>query len=156
MDKAKRTRSIWLTVLILTSLSGVGGLPGIVFTALGGHFFLMALCIALVAHALYGVTFYAIAFANAACDVRVVGVILDYGLDCPPEISQATGIEEKAASESLARCIRKGYLEGYSYDGWRIEPIIEEIRECSYCGTRLSPDTVICPSCGANASSVTE
>ncbi len=156
MKKAKKAWKIWLLVLLLTAVTGVGGIPGIIFSAVHEQYILMALCIALVAHAFYGTTFYALALANAGHDARVAGAVEQYGLCELPQIAAAASLQEGVAKQSLVRCLRKGYLTGYMLTDTGIAPIVDQRppepeppRFCTYCGRKLSPGDKVCPGCGA-------
>ena len=156
MKKAKHAWKIWLLVLLLTAITGVAGIPGIILSAVNGIYVLMALCIALVAHAFYGITFYALAMANAGHDARVAGAVEQYGLSDLGQIAAAASLPPETAKQCLERCLRKGYLAGYMLTESGIAPIVnqrppepEQPRYCAYCGRKLSPGDRVCPGCGA-------
>jgi len=113
----------------------------------------MAVCITLAVHAFFGITFYAIAMANSAKDVRLIRAINSYGLGSVSDLASATGMAYNSAKECIERCIKRGYLEGYFFDGntlQRIEPIEPIERRCAYCGSTLLQNEVKCPSCGSS------
>ncbi len=152
MERAKRTRKIWLWVAILTSVSAVAAIPAIVFSALGESYFLMALAIALVAHGFYGVTFYFLAFSRAGERLRCVRAVTEEGLRSYEAIGNYAMITPAAARDSLAACLKREYIRGYYLGDDRLLPIVsEEPREllCDYCGTTVADGTAECPSCGA-------
>lgn len=149
MEKARRMQKIWLAVVILTAVTGVLGIPGIVLSALSGMYFLMAISIALVAHALYGITFYALAMARASREARVLKAVSDYGALTISEYSEATGITEQAVAEAIVAAIKRGWLTGYKFDGYRLSHVIAPERRCPFCSTVYQGDTLECPSCGA-------
>lgn len=156
MKKAKKTWKIWFWVLLATAITGVGGIPGIIFSAIHDQYFLMALCIALVAHAFYGISFYALAMANAGHDVRVIGAVEQYGLCELQQIAAAASLPVETAKQSLQRCVRKGYLPGYQLTDTGIARIVDQRppepeapRYCTYCGRKLSTGDAVCPFCGA-------
>ena len=157
MKQAKKNWRIWFWVTLLTAITGVASIPGIVLFAINEQFFLMAMCITLTVHAFFGITFYAIAMANSAKDVRLLRAINTYGLGTVTDLASATGMAYNTAKESIERCIKRGYLVGYFFDGnflERIEPIApaEPIeRRCAYCGSTLLQNEVKCPSCGSSA-----
>jgi len=150
MEQAKRNRRIWFSVMLITAITGVASIPGIVLFAIYEQFFLMAVCIALTVHAFFGITFYALAMANAACDVRLLRAVSSYGLCTVADLASATGMSYSTAKESLARCIKRGYLEGYSFDGDTLQHIAPIERYCAYCGRTLSPNEAECPGCGSS------
>lgn len=150
MKQAKQTWRIWFWVMLLTAITGVASIPGIVLFAIYKQFFLMAVCITLTVHAFFGITFYALAMANAAHDVRLLRSVKNYGLTTISDIASATGMPYTTAKESLERCIKRGYLDGYSFDGNTLQNIAPVERRCIYCGRVLSSNDAECPGCGAN------
>lgn len=159
MKQAKKSWHIWFWVTLLTAITGVASIPGIVLFAINKQFFLMAVCITLAVHAFFGITFYAIAMANASKDVRLIRAINSYGLGSVSDLASATGMAYNSAKECIERCIKRGYLQGYFFDGntlQRIEPLVPAEpteRRCAYCGSTLLEKEVKCPSCGASVNS---
>lgn len=149
MKKAARNRRIWFFVMLFTSVTGVAAIPGIVLFALHGHYLLMAMCILFTVHAFFGVTFYALAMANAAEDVRILGAIESYGELSVSELSAATSIPVGSVSASVHRSLRRGYLVGYSFDGERLTRILPTERKCLFCGSMINRSLDECPACGA-------
>ena len=154
MKKAVKMRRIWLTVGILTSVSAVAAVPVIVLSALSRSYVLMAFAIAVCAHGFYGVTFYFLAFAGAGDKLRCVRAVEESGLRTYTAISVAVMMTEDAVKNTLAKCIKGGYLEGLVMGAFGLEPLRSEIAEvevfrCEYCGTVLSAGEEECPSCGA-------
>ncbi len=156
MERAKRTRIIWLWVAILTSVSAVAAIPAIVFSALGKSYFLMALAIALVVHGFYGVTFYFLAFAKSGDRLRCVRAVSEEGLRSYEAIGAYAMMTPAVARDTLAACLKREYIRGYYLGADRLLPIVseEEPRElvCDYCGTVVAGDITECPSCGARLS----
>ena len=150
MQQAKQNWHIWFWVMLLTAITGVASIPGIVLFAVYKQFFLMALCIVLTVHAFFGITFYAIAMANAAHDVRLLRMINSYELTTIADLASATGMPYNTTRESLERCIKRGYLEGYSFDGDTLQRIAPVERHCTYCGRALLANEAECPGCGAS------
>lgn len=158
MIKAKKAWRCWFWVLLLTAVTGVAGIPGIVFSAIHRQHFLMALCIVLVVHAFYGIAFYAMAMANAGHAVRIAHVVEQYGVCTLEELASAASLPLRAAKDSVQRCVQKGYLEGYRLTDCGIERIAdrrpeppEPDRFCTWCGRRLQKGETVCPGCGAPA-----
>ena len=150
MKQAKQSWHIWFWVMLLTAITGAASIPGIVLFAIYKQFFLMALCIVLTMHAFFGITFYAIAMANAAHDVRLLRTISNYELTTIADLASATGMSYSTTKESLERCIKRGYLEGYSFDGDTLQHIAPVERHCIYCGRVLLANEAECPGCGAH------
>lgn len=150
MEKAIKRRKIWLTVGILTAISGVLAIPGVVITALRGIYWLMAICICFLAHAFYGVSFYFVAFAGAGETVRCINAERA-GLRSFQDISSFTGLTLSATKDRILKCIKNGYITGYLLTDEGLEEIKvpREERKCSYCGTVIAPDSDECSSCGA-------
>ena len=149
MEKAARNRKIWFWVMLLTSVTGVAGIPGIVLFAVHGNFLMMALCLFFTVHAFFGVTFYALAMANAGQDVRILAAIETYGALTVADLSAATSIPVGSVSASVNRSLRRGYLFGYTFDGTRLFRILPAERKCPFCGSMISTAEAECPACGA-------
>ena len=153
MEKAKRTRKIWLWTAVLTSVSAVVAIPAIIFSALAKSYFLMALAIALVAHGFYGVTFYFLAFARAGERLRCVRAFTEEGLRSYEAIGAYTMMTPAAVRDALAVCLKREYIRGYYLGEERLLPIASEVEQCDvvceYCGTTLTAGVSECRSCGA-------
>ena len=153
MKRAKKARAVWLTVGILTSVLAVLSIPVIVLSALNRLYFLMAVAIAFVAHGVYGVTFYFLAFARAGDRLRCLRAVTEYGLRSYDSVGASAQLSPSAARDTLARCLKRGYLFGFYLGGTALEPIVSEAEEkptalvCEYCGSSYL--AAECPSCGA-------
>lgn len=155
MKKALRTKRIWLSVGILTALSTVLGIPLLVITALKAMYLAMAFLIAIVAHGFYGVTFYFLAFASAAANVRCVSAV-ESGVLSYSDLAPIVGVKEELLPTRLAKCITKGYIKGYIVGGAGLEPIPTPKPspcdvQCEFCGGIIKAGGAECPSCGAKA-----
>lgn len=148
MKRARRKRDIWLAVVIVTAITGVAGLPGTVLGAVNHIYALMGASILLLIHGFFGITFYAIAYANAARDFRVMKAVSG-GVHTLTDLSMNTGLPINVVGESLTRCMKRGYLEGYLFDGNALTEIVPKESKCEYCGRMVSSNTFECPSCGA-------
>ena len=153
MQKANRERTVWLVVGILTAVFAVISIPCIVFSALAGAYFPMAIAIAFVVHGFYGVTFYFLAFARAGDRLRCVKAF-EEGLRSFDKISAYTMLSREATCETLALCLKKEYIVGYYLGEEGLVPIVSEVEEsvdvvCAYCGANLNSLDCECPCCGA-------
>ena len=154
MERAERTRVIWLLVGIFTSVSAVIAIPVIVLSAISKNYFLMAVAIALVAHGMYGVTFYFLAFARAGERLRCLRAVLEEGLRSYAAIGASAQLEPRAARDALAVCLKREYIRGFYLGDEGLLPIVSEVEEelpltCEYCGSSFRGTE--CPSCGAKA-----
>ena len=153
MQRAKKEKTIWLVVGILTSVFGAAAIPCIILSALAGEYFWMAVAIAFTAHGFYGVTFYFLAFARAGDRLRCVKAF-EEGLRSYDKISAYTLLTEEATKNLLAECLKKEFIVGYFLAKDGLVEIVSEAEECegvicSYCGTLVKADECECPSCGA-------
>ena len=153
MQKAKRERMTWLLVGILTSVSAVVAIPCIVFSALAGAYFWMAIAIAFTAHGFYGVTFYFLAFGRAGDRLRCVKAF-DEGLRSIEAISAYTMLTPDATRDTLATCLKRELITGHYLTDLGLSPIVSEVEQaedivCAYCGAHFSSKATECPSCGA-------
>lgn len=157
MEKVLKTKKIWLITGIVSAVLGVAAIVGIALFAVNLLYVPMAISIALTAHAFYGCPFYFIAFGNARVCERIVAAILEHGLLDIESISKYAMVKPGFAKTLVAKCLLKGYLEGYMLNGDILvhldsmaedEPDAEEIK-CNYCGMKLSTDEKVCSSCGA-------
>ncbi len=152
MNKAKKSKNVWLLVGILTAVFGVLGIPGLILSATHGLWLPMALCIALVVHAFYGTAMYFMAYANAGIRYRVCTAVETYGMRRAADIAAFARIPEENVEGVLDACLKREYLTSYIFrDG-----VVEDIgapppkqRKCAYCGTLFSADLGFCPACGA-------
>ena len=154
MKRAKKARAVWLTVGILTSVLAVLSIPVIVLSALNRLYFLMAVAIALVAHGMYGVTFYFLAFARAGDRLRCLRAV-DDGLRSYASVGAAACIAPSATRDTLAVCLKRDYLRGFYLGAEGLMPVVSEAVEprelvCAYCGSAYVGEE--CPSCGAKPS----
>lgn len=156
MERARKVRIIWLIVGIVASVLAALAIPAIVLSALNGEYLLMGVAIALVAHGMYGVTFYFLAFARAGDRLRCLSAVGD-GLRSYSSVGAVAQLAPSAARETLATCLKRGYLRGFYLGTDGLLPIVSEEddspkeRACEYCGRVFSSDE--CPSCGAGAAS---
>ena len=158
MQKAKNEKTLWLTVGILTAVFAVVAIPCIVFSALSGAYFWMAVAIAFTAHGFYGVTFYFLAFKRAGDRIRCVMAFED-GLRSIDKIGAYTMLTEEATRQVLGECLKKEFIRGYYLGEDRLLPIESEEEKtedvlCAYCGAHLESIECECPCCGARPSTV--
>jgi rubrerythrin len=83
-----------------------------------------------------------------------VRAVEESGLRTYTAISVAVMMTEDAVKNTLAKCIKGGYLEGLVMGVSGLEPLRSEATdtafvECEYCGTVISAGEAECPSCGA-------
>ena len=153
--KSKKIRKIWLLVGIFTSVSAVVAIPVIVLSAVNKSYFLMAVAIALVAHGMYGVTFYFLAFARAGERLRVLRAVTEDGLRSYTSIGAAAGLTPTAARDALSTLLSRDYLRGFYLGSDGLLPIVSEVEEapseiaCDYCGGVYLGEE--CPFCGAKS-----
>ena len=149
MKKAKQSKSIWLAVVILTAITTVGALPGLILSAINDITWLMAVCLVVFIHGFFGITFYALALGGASRDVRVVDAVVNCHLTTVNDISMYVHTAYGTTAESIRRSMKKGYIKGYIFDGEELKPI-EPPKEsrCEYCGRALPPTSTYCPYCG--------
>ena len=153
MQRAKKEKTIWLVVGILTSVFGISAIPCIILSALAGEYFWMAVAIAFTAHGFYGVTFYFLAFARAGERLRCVKAF-DEGLRSYDKIGDYLLLNEQSTRKILAECLKKEFITGYYLGDEGLVEIESEAEKgeeiiCSNCGSRLKVDERECPCCGA-------
>ena len=151
MEKAKQSKSIWLAVVILTAITMVGALPGIIISAVNDMMWLMAICIVVFIHGFFGITFYALALGGASRDVRTVDAVVNCHLTTVNDIAMYIHAPLDATAESIKRSMKKGYIRGHIFDGnelMLIEPPKDNL--CEYCGRVLPSTAIECPYCGGN------
>ena len=150
MDKAKRIKKIWLAVVIVTAVTAVAGLPALIVFAINDMMALMAVALVLFLHGFFGITFYALALSGASHDVRVVDAIDGQGLTNINDIAMCSALPIGSTADSIRRCMKRGYIVGYIFDGNDLIPIEKKEYFCEYCGKTVAADTEICSSCGAH------
>lgn len=149
MKKAKQSKNIWLAVVIITTVTAVAALPGLIISAVNDITWLMAVCLVVFIHGFFGITFYALALVGARRDARVVDAVVNCNLLTLNDISMYVHSDLNSTAESIRRSMKKGYIKGYIFDGNELLPI-EPPKDncCEYCGRTLPPTAIECPYCG--------
>ena len=122
MEKVQRNKKIWLISAIASAAFGLASVAGIVIFAMKLLYLPLGICIALVANAFYGCPFYLIAFGNSRLCERAIKAICETGLLDIDSISEAIMAKPKFARTIVEKCINKGYIKGYAFDGDKLIP----------------------------------
>ena len=119
MQKVRRVRIFWLVLAVCTAVSGVASVAGIFFFVNRSLWVPLGVCVALVLHALYGVTCYFLAFARASDDLALCRAV-EEGIVDLPALSARIRVTLVALPAVVNRCIGRGYLPGGQLRGDRL------------------------------------
>ena len=157
MKKLLSHRRIWLSVGIVSAITGALSVVLVVLFAIKFKFVLMGISIAFLAHAFYGCPFYFIAYANTKVYGRIVDAVENQKIKELSVIADYAMMKEDFIEGQVKKTIAKGYLLGYMISDGRVlkpseisdEKIEEENGKCEFCGSKLSYNEKNCSSCGA-------
>lgn len=141
MEQYGKSKRNWFIAALFASFSLVAAVPGIIFSAMHGWYFLMAVAIAFAAFGFYGSPLFWVAFGNRCALGGVLRAVAS-GLLTVPAISAQLGSNPKTVSDQLRTAIGRGYLPGYVFDGTALRKIV---------AAKPTPISVVCPFCGATA-----
>ena len=109
MKKAKKSRTAWLSVAIITLVVTLVSIPLCAITALKESYALMAVFAVIIIHGCYGIGFYSLEFSRANATVKCL-LAVDEGRVRYSDISTGTGYNESAVRSSLLRAVKKGFI----------------------------------------------
>ena len=147
-------------ISLIVSILFVVGIPMIPIFA-GKNWVLMALGIVFVVVGFYGMPLLWISYGGKRRTRRIVYAVEEENLYTNAEISQQLQLSEKEIHQEITKCINKGYLKGYKYDGKQLiinnnqKQVKEEkltIKKCNNCGGKLEKTDMgyHCPYCDMN------
>lgn len=161
MQAVKKYKTQTFVVAMIASVLGAAAVPGIVLSAVHGVWWLMAICIALVANVFYGGAFYWMAYATAARMTRCVRAITVEGLNRMSDLASYLCCDVKTVSETVRKCMQRGYLNGYLLTQDGVSKIVREPEKprgcrCPYCLGVYDSYTPFCPRCNGPTEPLTD
>ena len=123
MSNSKRAK-LWLAVCIITVISGALGLVGTVLLSLKAMYFPMGVCIALVAHGSFAISFYIGAYKDACLADRMLTAVKS-GVTSIAGVAEELGVSECAVAELAMRESARGRLCGYTVSEGEFCPAVK-------------------------------
>ena len=155
VEKAVRKYFAWA---MIATLMLAGGIPLLIFGAVSGKFWLMGIGIAFVAVGFYAVPLLWVGFGTQKGYRRVVYAVNNEHIYTVSQLSLQMSKTHEEMKNTVSKCVEKGYLAGFLFDGENIaknfnkpheEPHV--FAECEGCGAHYDyPQSQIgvCPYCG--------
>lgn len=161
MKKINSASARLLVFAILSACLFVGGIPMIIIGAINGMTVVMIFGIVFTAFDFYACPILFTGYGgmnNLKKVVRAVEVDRIYDLK---NIAVQTGLNEETVKANILKCIEKGYIEGFLFDGEALRFNDNRKAErrklhtkCPSCGAPIdyyADEAPVCPYCGASA-----